>query len=222
MNALTIDSKIVFKTIELKSWETYKISWNEIITIVSWKVKDRIKWVLNTFESSVYYSWILEAQEDSLLTVFTLENKDIVLNKIDVDWEFWWFCRKNWKQLREIYDVEWFEKVDLYRWEQMDYEFSGEKYKFNLWFCWKEVDCLWHNQHDFIETHTNVAWDWYMQKSLDWTDNWLIETVWLLPWNSHRKFNIEWEKESNWNPKYPFHRWLWWTTWNIWFVIEKY
>jgi hypothetical protein len=109
--------------------------------------------------------------------------------------------------------------------DQIEKEFNWEKYKFNLWFCGKEVDCLFHNQHDFIEIHTCVAWDWCMEKALTWNNDWndeIIETVWLMPWNSHRQFNIEWENEVNWNPKYPFHRWLWWNTWNIWLVIEKY
>jgi len=224
-NELSIDSKIVFKTVELKTGDRYEITWNEIITVVKWQVKDRLKWILDTFESSVYYTWNIEASEDSLITVFNIEDRDMLLNKINVEKEFWDFCRNNWKQLRELYDVEWFEKVDLYRWNQIDYEFAWEKYKFNLWFCWKEVDCLFHNQHNFTEIHTNIVWDWYMQKALTWNNDWkdeLIENVWLLPWSSHKTFNIKWEQEENWNPKYPFHRWLWWTTWNIWLVVEKY
>jgi hypothetical protein len=113
-------------------------------------------------------------------------------------------------------------KVDLYRSKQEEYEFMWIKYKFNLRFCGKETDCLFHNEHNFIEIHTNIAGDWYMQKSIDWTDETLVETVWLLPWNSHRQFMIDGEFEENWNPKYPFHRWLGWTTWNVWLVIEKY
>ena len=61
-----------------------------------------------------------------------------------------------------------------------------------------------------------------MQKSIDGTDEGLFETVWLLPWNSHRRFDIKWEKEENGDPKYPFHRWLGGTSGNIWLVIEKY
>lgn len=222
MKQLSIDTRIQFKTVSLKKWEKYEITWNEIITVVGWQIRDRIKWVLTQFESSIYYWWNVEAVENTLLSIFNIQNRDILLNKISVEWEFWEFCRKNWKQLRDIYDVEWFEKIDLYRWDQYDVEFNWEKYKLNLWFCWKEIDCLFHNQHWFLETHTNIAWDGYMQKSVDGTSEWLIETVWLLPGNSHRPFNVEWEEEENWNPKYPFHRWLWWTSWNIWLVIEKY
>jgi len=222
MNPLNIKDKINFKTIKLKDWEEYGIKWNEIITVVFWKVWDELKWEIKTFESSVYYSWKIKALENSFLTVFNLEDKDVILNKINVDKEYWEFCRANFKQLRELYDVEWFEKVDLYRWEQIEEEYNWVEYKLNLRFCWKEVDCLWHNEHNFIEVHTCIAWDWYMQKSTDWTDDNLFETVWLLPWNSHRKFNIFWEQDQNWNPKYPFHRWLGWTTWNIWLAIEKY
>ncbi len=223
MNELSIDNRIKFKTIELKQGEVYNISWkNEIVTVVSWKVNERMKWTLKTFESSVYHNWNIKADEDTLLTVFEIENIDIILDKVDLDSEFWDFCRKNWKQLRELYDVEGFEKVDLYRWNQIDYEFAWESYKFNLRFCWANTDCLWHNEHNFIEIHTNIAWIWNMQKSLDWTDEWLVETVSLGIWATHRKFNVASEFEENGNPKYPFHRWLGWPSWNIWMAIEKY
>jgi len=225
MNPLTIKNEIVFSLVELKKWEELKISWNMIITVVAWKIKEKFKWTIKTFESSVYHSWNIKAEKNTLLTVFNIKNIDIILNKIDVDSEFWKFCRINWKQLREIYDVEWFEKIDLYRSNQIKHEYFWEKYKFNLWFCGKslnEWNYNFHNQHDFIEVHTNIAWDWFMQKSdsLKWEN--LIETVWLMPWTSHRRFDLEWVKEKNRNPKYPFHRWLGWNTWNIWLVIEKY
>jgi len=222
MNRLTIKDDIKFNLVELKKWEKFEISWNKIITVVVWKISDREKWVLEKFESSVYHSGKIEALEDSLLTVFDIKDLDIILNKINVEEKFWDYCRKNWKQLRELYDVEGFEKVDLYRWDQLEKEYNWKKYKFNLWFCWKEVNCLFHNQHDFIEIHTNLAWDWYMQKAEDEKWEKLIETVWLLPWNSHKTFNIKWEKEENWNPKYPIHRYLWGTTGNVWLAIEEY
>ena len=223
MNPLNIENKINFKFLELKKWETYEIQWqNEIITIVCGKINDRVKWVLSAFESSVYHAWNFSALEDSLLTVFDIRDLDIILNKVNVEEIFWSYCRSNWKQLRELYDVEWFEKIDLYRWDQLKKEYNWVNYKFNLWFCWTNTNCRWHNQHDFIEVHTNIAWIWNMQKSIDWTEQWLFETVSLWIWATHRKFNISWEYEENWNPKYPFHRWLWWPTWNIWLVIEKY
>lgn len=223
MNSLSIDSRIIFSSQELKKWEVYSVRNPQIITLISWKIKEATSQLLSTFESSAYYQWnTLTALEDTLLSVFEISQPEIILNKVDIDKEFWEFCRKNWKQLRELRDVPWFEKVDLYRWDQIDLEYKWVKYKLNLWFCGKEVDCLFHNQHNFIEVHTNIAGDGYMQKSLDGTDAWLCETVWLLPWNSHRKFNKVWEFEGNVNPIYPMHRWLWGTTWNIWLVIEQY
>jgi hypothetical protein len=223
-NELSIPWEIEFSTVELKKWEEFEITWNKIITVISWKIKERIKWSLETFESSVYHSWKIITEKDTVLSVFDIKNLDIIFDEINVDNNFWEYCRKNWSQLRKLWDVEWFEKVDLYRWNQIDLDINLEKYKLNLWFCWPKVDCLFHNEHDFIEIHTNISGRGFMQKSLtaknDWTDE-LVETVWLMPWSSHRKFNIEWEFEENWNPKYPFHRWLGWKTWNIWLVIEK-
>lgn len=222
---LSIPDQIEFDLIELNKGDSIEISWNKIVTIVSWKIKERLKWVLETFDSSVYHSWEIIAEENSLVSIFDIKDFNIILDEINVENNFWEYCRKNWTQLRDLWDIEWFEKVDLCRWGQIDKEFNWEKYKLNLWFCWSKVDCLFHNQHDFIEIHTNVAWRWFMQKALtennDWTDK-IIETVGLMPWSSHRTFNIEWETEENWNPRYPFHRWLGWKTWNIWLVIEKY
>ena len=226
MNPLSIEDKIKFELVELYKWDKFKLSWYQIITVVSWKIKERIKWTLRTFESSSFSWWgDFIAQENTLLTVFNIKELDIIKNKIDVNWDFWEYCRNNWKQLRALYDVEWFEKVDLYRWDQIEKEFNNKKYKFNLWFCWPDVDCLFHNQHDFIEIHTAIAWDWFMEKALTWNNDWkdeIVEYVNLWVWQSHKKFNIEWEAEENWNPKYPFHRWLGWKTGNIWLVIEKY
>ena len=226
MIKLDIKDEIKFNLIELKKWEELKVSWNQIITVVYWKIKEKLKWVLQTFNSSVYHWWVnFIAEKNSLLTIFDIKELDVIKNKINVDNNFWNYCRNNWSQLRDLYDVEWFEKVDLYRWDQIEKEFNWEKYKFNLWFCWADVDCLFHNQHDFVEIHTCIAWDWFMEKALTWNNDWndkVIETVWLMPWSSHKKFNIEWEKEENWNPKYPFHRWLGGNTWNVWLVIEKY
>jgi hypothetical protein len=226
MKQLSVEDKIVFDLVELKKWQELEVSWNKIITVVSWKIKERLKWVLEIFNSSIYH-WgdNFVAENDSLLTIFDIKELEIIKNKINVDNNFWEYCRENWSQLRDLYNVEWFEKVDLYRWDQIDKEFNWEKYKFNLWFCWADVDCLFHNQHNFVEIHTCVAGDWFMEKSLTWNNDWndkIIETVWLMPWASHRQFNIDWEKEQNWNPKYPFHRWLWGNTGNIWLVIEKY
>jgi len=222
MTALNIPNQISWELKELKAWESLEIQGNEIITVVSGRVYDDLKWELKTFESSVYYRWSLQAKEDSFVSIFSITDREVILDKINVDDIFGEFCRDNWTKLCELPWCESLISTDLYRWDQVDYEFQWIKYKFNLWFCGASVDCLWHNQHDFIETHTNIAGNWFMQKSSDGTDEWLEETYGLMPGNSHRTFNILGQTEENWNPKYPMHRWLWWNTWNVWFVIEKY
>jgi hypothetical protein len=222
MSLLDIPQQVTFKVLQLFPWDTYEITWPEIITIVSWEIFDRVKWTLKTFESSAYYCWKIEARTTSFLTIVSIKDKNILLNGVNVEAVFWEFCRKNWKSLFDLTGNEEHKKVDLYRSEQEEYKFMWTKYKFNFWFCGKNVNCLFHNEHNFIEIHTWIAGDWYMQKSIDWTEETLVEVVWILPWTSHRPFAIWWEFEENWNPKYPFHRWFWWTTWNVWLVIEKY
>ena len=222
MNPLDISWHISWELKELKVWEKHTVQGNEILSVVSWEMYNELKGRLKTFESSAYYSWDIEAQEDTLLSVFTMSDASILLDKIDVEEVFWEFCRANWSRLCELLWCEALTETDLYRWDQVEKEYKWIKYRFNLWFCWADTDCLWHNQHDFIETHTNLAGAGYMQKSSDGTDDGLEETYGLLPGNSHRTFNIDWQTEDNGNPKYPMHRWLGGNTGNIWFVIEKY
>lgn len=218
--ALSIDNIITHSLVTLEQWEKLETQWNKIITVVKGKIWEKIKWVLDTFNSSVFHNGEIMAFEKSLLSVFDIKDLDIILNKINVDNNFWEFCRKNWTSLFDLTKNEEHKNIDLYRGDQIDVEFEWVKYKLNLWFCGKEVDCLFHNEHNFEETHTWVAWDWYMQKA-DYEGN-LVETVWILPWLSHKNFYFQNEKEKNWNPKYPFHRWLGGTTGNIWLVVERY
>lgn len=217
---LSIWDVITHSVIELSEWEQMKVDWHKIITVIKGKIGDKIKWILNTFESSVYHSWRIMAYEKSLLSVFDIKNLDIILNKINVEQDFWKYCRTHWTKLFDLTKNPENENVDLFRWDQIDINYENVSYKLNLWFCGKEVDCLFHNQHNFEETHTWVAWDGYMQKS-DYEGN-LVETVGLLPWVSPKLFYFLNEKEENGDPKYPFHRWLGGTTGNIWLVIERY
>jgi hypothetical protein len=54
MNSLSIENKIKFELVELNKWEELELFWYQIITVVSWKIKERIKWTLETFESSTF------------------------------------------------------------------------------------------------------------------------------------------------------------------------
>ena len=222
MWALDIPKHISWELKELKKWEVHNVHGNEVISVVAGELHDELKWRLKTFESSAYYQWSIQAVKDSLVSMFTIENEKMLLDKVNVEKVFWDFCRENWSRLCKLPWCEALSETDLYRWDQVEKEFEWIRYKFNLWFCGADVDCLWHNQHEFIETHTNLAGAGYMQKSSDGTDSWLEETFGLLPGNSHRTFNIEGQAEENWNPKYPMHRWLGGNTGNVWFVIEKY
>lgn len=219
---IDINNDIKFKSKVLKTWEKYEINWIEIITVVNWEVFEIQKWTINDFESSVFYNWFLEAKKETLITVISVKENDIILNKINIDEKFWNYCRWNWVFWDDLFPWCWLDKSDLYRSNQIEELFSWIKYKFNFWFCWPDTNCWIHNTHDFVETHTNVAWDWFMQKFDNKNEDSLIETVWLMPWSSHRRFDINWENNKNNNPKYPYHRWLWWKTGNIWLVIEKY
>ncbi len=222
MKDIDIDQRIKFSIVELKKWEKLQIKWITILSVITWKIFDEIKWEISTFESSVYYWWELIWKENSLISMIQVDNNDIILNIIDVETEFWQYCHKNWSFADKLFPWCWLENTDLYRSDYIDYIFNWVKYRLNFWYCWPYTNCRIHNKHSFIEVHTNVAWDWFMQKFELNNENSLIETVWLMPWSSHRRFDIIWNNYEDWNPKYPYHRWLWWNSWNIWLVIEKH
>jgi len=221
MNPLNIDNRIKFQTIELKAGEEYQTAWKEIITVVSWKINQILtNNELKTFESSFFHKWNkFKAIEDSLLTIVSISD-DINHNNIDVETDFWEYCRNNWTS---VYDAYWvLEWTDLYKSDVIEYEFNWIRYKSNYWFCWKNVDCWIHNEHNFIEIHTSILWDWRMEKFLNNDENTIVEEVNMRPWLSHRPFNKIWEIDKDWNPIYPYHRWKWNEKWDIWLVIEKY
>jgi hypothetical protein len=57
------------------------------------------------------------------LTIVSLKDKDILLNKVNVEKNFEEFCRKNWESLFDLTGNEEHKKVDLYRSKQEEYEF---------------------------------------------------------------------------------------------------
>ena len=120
MSPLSIDSRIRFWTQKTRAWEKYEIKEVCIVTVIEWNVRDRTGQILQNGESSVYYPGNhLTAEIDSFLTTFDIKDPNIILNKVHIEKEFGNFCRTHWKQLRELYDVEGFEKVDLYRGDQV-------------------------------------------------------------------------------------------------------
>jgi len=217
-----VNNDIIFISKIVKAWEKHKIEWIEIISVIDWELFENKKWWLKNFESSVYYWGFIEAKKDSFICTVSLNDNNIVLNKVDINKKYWNYCRFNWVSWNDLFPWCWLENTDLYRSKQIEENFSWSKYKFNFWFCWPNTNCGIHNTHNFIEVHTNIAWDWFMQKFDNQNEDSIIETVWLMPWNTHKRFDMDWIYKSSEFPIYPYHRWLGWNTWNIWLVIEKY
>jgi len=103
MKPLDIDNRISFKIIKLKTGDQYETVWKEIITVVSWKINQILtNNELKTFESSLFYKWNkFSAIEDTILTKVVISD-DINHNNVDVEEDFWDFCRKNWTS---VYDA---------------------------------------------------------------------------------------------------------------------
>ncbi|MCT4617234.1 MAG: hypothetical protein N4A38_03430 [Candidatus Gracilibacteria bacterium] len=213
---------IKFELLELNSGNKLEINSPSIITVISGKIKEDTGRGLNKFESSIYYKINLEVLEDTLVIVIKVDDRNILLNEIDVNKEYGDFCRKNWISGDDLFPGCGLDKADLYRSNQLEKEFLGEKYKFNYWFCGPRVNCGIHNVHNFVEIHTNIMGDGFMQKFENKKEDSLYETVGLMPGNSHRRFDVDLQTDKDGNPKYPYHRWLGGKTGNIWLVIEQY
>lgn len=87
-NPLSIGSRIVHSLVTMEQWEKLKTNGNTIVTVVKGKIWEKIKWILETFNSSVFHSGEIMAFEKSLLSVFEIADLDIILNKINVENEF--------------------------------------------------------------------------------------------------------------------------------------
>ncbi|MDD3302176.1 MAG: hypothetical protein PHN31_01345 [Candidatus Gracilibacteria bacterium] len=217
-----VNNNIIFTTKIVKTGEKHKIQGIEIISVIDGELFENQKGILKNFESSVYYQGDIEARKDSFICIISLNDNDIILNKVDINKKFGDYCRSNWNSGNNLFPGCGLENTDLYRSEQIEESFSGSKYKFNFRFCGPNTNCGIHNTHNFIEVHTNIAGDGFMQKFDNQSEDSLVETVGLMPGNTHKRFDMDGIYNKNNVPKYPYHRWLGGNSGNIWLAIEKY
>lgn len=88
--------------------------------------------------------------------------------------------------------------------------------KLNLWYTPEQTDCGIHNEHGFLETHTQILGTGHMQKFRDNNANSLYEDVVMSPGFTHDAFFM---LRNGGSFEYPWHRYYAETD-CIWMAIE--
>ena len=118
--------------------------------------------------------------------------------------------KEKWSHVYDIFPFESLKDVDL--WRSPKERIGNVEY--NLWYAPAGTHCGIHNEHDFVEIHTQVYGIGYMQKFKTNEYGSLYENICMAPGNSHKKF-------CNDKLEYPWHQYLSETD-CIWLVLESY
>ncbi|MDN7846967.1 hypothetical protein QZM05_28640 [Burkholderia multivorans] len=95
-------------------------------------------------------------------------------------------------------------------------ETSAFRMRLNLWWAPADTDCSMHNEHPFLEIHTQIFGHGRIQKFLERDEQSLYEEISMAPGYTHDPFL---HLESNGTPTYPWHRYYSDTD-CIWLAIE--
>ena len=118
--------------------------------------------------------------------------------------------KEKWSHVYDVFPYENLRDVKLWRSpkERID------NVEYNLWYAPAQTHCGIHNEHNFVEIHTQVYGIGYMQKFMRNDYNSLYQNICMAPGNSHKKF-------CNNKREYPWHQYFSKTD-CIWLVIESY
>jgi hypothetical protein len=119
---------------------------------------------------------------------------------------------QSWDSAYDIFQLNHLKETQLYRSPKQR---LGE-ISYNLWFAAAGTDCGIHNEHDFVEVHTQIWGLGHMQKFRDSNPESLYQDVTMSPGFTHRPFCNEQRPYI-----YPHHRYLADTD-CIWLAVEYY
>ncbi len=141
------------------------------------------------------------------MLVISIINEDYIGKNPGVDNEI---IKNNWHHVFDIFNVPQLEHTTLWRSQK---ETVGNL-EMNLWYAPAGTNCGIHNQHDFLEVHTQIYGIGRMQKFQRNDLQSLYQEVYMSPGYTHNPFY------SN-TGKYPWHQYYADTD-CIWLAIEKY
>ena len=114
-----------------------------------------------------------------------------------------------WSHVYDIFPYDNLKEVKL--WRSPKERIGNVEY--NLWYAPEKTHCAIHNEHDFVEIHTQIYGIGYMQKFRKNNYASLYQTIGMLPGASHKRF-------CNDKLEYPWHQYLSETD-CIWLVMEE-
>jgi hypothetical protein len=88
--------------------------------------------------------------------------------------------------------------------------------RLNLWWAPANTDCYLHNEHPFLEIHTQIYGTGRIQTFLERDDTTLYKQIHMSPGYTHDPFT---HVDQDGNPTYPWHRY-WSDSDAIWLAIE--
>jgi len=141
------------------------------------------------------------------MLVISVINEDYMGRNPGVDDEI---IRNNWLHVFDLFNVPQLKHTTLWRSQK---ETVGNL-EMNLWYAPEDTHCGIHNQHDFLEVHTQIYGIGRMQKFQRNDFNSLYQEVYMSPGYTHNPFY------SN-TGKYPWHQYYADSD-CIWLAIEKY
>lgn len=117
---------------------------------------------------------------------------------------------KNWSHVHDIFSLPHLEHTNLWRSPK---EQIG-KVAYNLWFAAEGTDCGIHNEHNFLEVHTQIWGTGHMQKFHEKDAATMYQDIYMTPGYTHEPFCKD-------DHQYPWHRYYADTD-CIWLAVEYY
>lgn len=117
---------------------------------------------------------------------------------------------KKWSHVHDIFPLPHLQNTNLWRSPK---EQIG-KVAYNLWFAAEGTDCGIHNEHNFLEVHTQIWGTGHMQKFYEKDAATMYQDIYMTPGYTHEPF-------CGSDHKYPWHRYYADTD-CVWLAVEFY
>jgi hypothetical protein len=106
-------------------------------------------------------------------------------------------CMKQWQHIHEIFPLPSLKNTMLWRSDKKQIGATA----FNFWFAAAGTDCGIHNEHDFLEIHTQIWGTGHMQKFHQKDATTMYQDIVMTPGFTHQPFCDE-------SHVYPWHRYF--------------
>lgn len=187
-NKIQIISNDFVQINQIRISNSYTIN-NQSIIINSGKLPIVKDIDLNSWESSIFNDIKVIGPAELIQINFksdnfsrsTFNNSEIII--------------KNWSHVYEIFPLEHLKNIKLWRSNKT----RIGKNEYNLWYAAAGTNCGLHNEHKFLELHTQISGVGRMQKFKENSIKSLYEEVFMAPGYTHKPF-------YDTNGNYPWHQ----------------